>query len=263
MVAATLPPSAGAESIAGQLHYVALGDSYASGVGAGDYSDGGCDQSADAFPARWAATARVGSFVFAACAGATIGSVASAQLGALNPSANLVTITVGGNDVDFTGVMTDCVVHGTSTCVREVGAADASLTSTLEPRLIALYRSIGDRAPRADLVILGYPDFYDTAHSCPGLSGESRAKIDEGIDRLDAVIADAAHAVSGHFVDVRRAFAGHEICDHSSWLHSLDLTELAASYHPTASGQQAYAGALAAEITALRERPSTRPVRAV
>ena len=35
-------------------NYVALGDSYSSGVGAGNYSDGSCDQSANAYSALWA-----------------------------------------------------------------------------------------------------------------------------------------------------------------------------------------------------------------
>jgi hypothetical protein len=36
---------------------------------------------------------------------------------------------------------------------------------------------------------------------------------------------------------VRSAFAGHEICDSTSWLHSVDWLNLSDSYHPTASGQ--------------------------
>jgi lysophospholipase L1-like esterase len=264
-LALVAPASAGADAIApaAQVRYVAVGDSYSSGVGSGGYSDGACDQSPQAYPARWAAAAGVHSFAFAACAGADVASVTADQLRALDPSTSLVTITVGGNDVDFAGVMTDCVVRGTSTCLREVGAAEAGLRGTLEPRLIELYRSIGYRAPHASLVVLGYPDFYDTAQSCLGLSADSRGKIDQGIDQLDAVIADAAHFVSARFVDVRTAFAGHEICDHSSWLRSIDLTEIAASYHPTAAGQQAYAGALAAAITAARDHLPTRLVPAV
>ena len=39
------------------------------------------------------------------------------------------------------------------------------------------------------------------------------------------------------FADVRPAFAGHEICDSSSWLNSVDWFDLGTSYHPTAAGQ--------------------------
>ena len=39
------------------------------------------------------------------------------------------------------------------------------------------------------------------------------------------------------FADVRLQFAGHEICDSDSWLHSVDFLAISSSYHPTAFGQ--------------------------
>ena len=39
------------------------------------------------------------------------------------------------------------------------------------------------------------------------------------------------------FGDVRSGFSGHQICDSSSWLHSVDWFDLSESYHPTAAGQ--------------------------
>ena len=36
---------------------------------------------------------------------------------------------------------------------------------------------------------------------------------------------------------MRPAFSGHEICDSSSWLHSVNILDVSESYHPTASGQ--------------------------
>ena len=46
------------------VHYVALGDSYSSGVGAGSYlgSSGSCDQSARAYPALWDAAGQSGAY---------------------------------------------------------------------------------------------------------------------------------------------------------------------------------------------------------
>jgi hypothetical protein len=46
------------------------------------------------------------TFVFVACAGATVASVTSTQLSALNGSTTLVTVAVGGNDVGFESVLT-------------------------------------------------------------------------------------------------------------------------------------------------------------
>ena len=59
---------------AATVNYVALGDSYSSGVGAGNYysSSGSCDRSPNAYPALWAAANSVTTFTFAACSGAKV-----------------------------------------------------------------------------------------------------------------------------------------------------------------------------------------------
>ncbi len=62
-------------------NYVALGDSYSSGVGAGDYTSesGGCDRSPNAYSALWAASNAPASYVSVACSGATTADVATAS----------------------------------------------------------------------------------------------------------------------------------------------------------------------------------------
>ena len=54
---AVIAPAAAAVPAATQpaVRYVALGDSYASGLGAGGYSAGSCERSSWAYPALWAA----------------------------------------------------------------------------------------------------------------------------------------------------------------------------------------------------------------
>ena len=62
--------------------YVALGDSYSSGVGAGSYisSSGSCDRSTNAYPYLWNAAHSPSSFAFNACSGATTDDVRATQL---------------------------------------------------------------------------------------------------------------------------------------------------------------------------------------
>jgi lysophospholipase L1-like esterase len=224
------------------VKYVALGDSYASGVGAGSYigSSGSCLRSTKAYSALWASAHSPASYTSAACSGAKTTDVISKQLGALSASTTLVSITIGGNDVGFSSVLSDCVLDGTSTCVSDINAAEAKARSTLPGLLDSVYTAIRGRAPAAHVVVLGYPRFYDTGvWYCIGLSGTSRSKINEGADVLDGVISAAAARHGFAFADVRSRFAAdHEICDGgSSWLHSVDWTDLGQSYHPTAGGQ--------------------------
>src|SRR5882757_565247 len=99
--------------------YVALGDSYSSGVGAGSYdsASGSCDRSTKAYPALWAAAHSPASFAFTACSGAKTADVVRSQLGPVNSSTGLISVTVGGNDAGFADVMTTCVLGSTTTCV--------------------------------------------------------------------------------------------------------------------------------------------------
>jgi lysophospholipase L1-like esterase len=230
------PPAAAAVT-----NYVALGDSYSSGVGSGSYTaqSGSCLRSTKAYSALWAAAHRPASYVSVACSGAKTTDVLAEQLAPLSAATTLVTITIGGNDVNFAGVMLDCVLHGTNTCVKEVDAAETDARTNLPGELDTVYTAIRSHAPHARVVVLDYPRFYHVGvWYCVGLSNTSRSKINEGANVLDGVISTAAAAHRFAFADVRSRFAaGHEICDSGSWLHSVDWSNVTQSYHPTAGGQ--------------------------
>jgi len=97
---------------------------------------------------------------------------------------------------------------------------------------------IHSHAPNAKVVVLDYPVFYDISVSvCVGLSSADHTAIDAGINDLDGVIQTAAASNNATFADVRAQFSGHELCDSSGWLHSLNILDISESYHPTAAGQ--------------------------
>ena len=234
---AMAPPAAAAGA-----NYVALGDSYSSGVGAGSYtaSSGSCDRSTKAFSQLWSSAHAPASYRSVACSGAKTTDVSANQLSALSSATTLISITIGGNDVGFAHVMQDCNLYGTTTCVNEINAAETTARNQLPAWLDTLYNQIRAKSASARVVVLSYPRFYDLSASwyCIGLSTTSRTKINEGADVLDGVISAAASRHGFRFADVRSRFAaGHEICDSGSWLHSIDWTDITSSYHPTASGQ--------------------------
>ncbi|MEV1066672.1 SGNH/GDSL hydrolase family protein [Streptomyces sp. NPDC050263] len=231
--------AAQASPLAATGGYVALGDSYSSGVGAGGYisSSGDCKRSTKAFPYLWNAAHAPASFTFAACSGARTGDVLANQLGGLNSSTGLVSVTVGGNDAGFADVMTTCVTGSDSTCLSRIGTARAYVDSTLPGKLDTVYSAISAKAPNAHVVVIGYPRFYRLGTVCLGLSETKRSAINSAADYLDTAVAKRAAAHGFAFGDVRTPFAGHEICSGSSWLHSLNWLNIGESYHPTASGQ--------------------------
>jgi lysophospholipase L1-like esterase len=247
LAAAALPMlTPAAASAQSAVHYVALGDSYSSGVGAGSYigSSGSCDRNTNAYPALWDTANQPATYVSEACSGATTATVLSSQLSALSASTTLVSITVGGNDVGFSSVMETCVLSSTSTCVSAVNHAESLIASQLPGELDSVLGAIKMDAPSARVVVLDYPELYDLSKSswCIGLSTTDRTDLNQGADQLDSQIQAAAARHGDVFADVRRAFTSHEICDSSSWLHSVNFLDISESYHPTASGQSSAYG---------------------
>lgn len=242
LAAAALPVLVPAQASAqSAVHYVALGDSYSSGVGAGSYigSSGSCDQSTKAYPALWDVANQPAAYVSEACSGATTATVLSSQLSVLSTATTLVSITIGGNDVGFSSVMETCVLEFTSSCVSAVNKAESLIASQLPGELDSVLSAIKADAPNARVVVLDYPDLYDLSKSssCIGLSTTDRSDLNNGANELDSQIQAAAARHGDVFADVRGAFSGHEICDSSSWLHSVNFLDVSESYHPTASGQ--------------------------
>ena len=88
--------------------------------------------------------------------------------------------------------------------------------------------AISSHAPSARVVLLGYPDLYDLSKSasCIGLSTTDRTDLNQAADLLDGQIQAAAGRNGDVFGDVRSGFSGHQICDSSSWLHSVDWFDL-------------------------------------
>jgi lysophospholipase L1-like esterase len=238
VAAVAAAPSA---SAAPSVNYVALGDSYSAGVGAGDYisSSGSCDRSVLAYSSQWAAINSPASYVSVACSGATTATVLSSQVSALSASTTLVSITVGGNDSGFSSTMETCVLDSTNSCLSAVTADETFVADQLPALLNTTLKTIRADAPSAKIVVLDYPDLYDLSQSssCIGLSTSDRTALNGAANDLDSALATAASGNHDTFADVRSAFAGHEICDSGSWLNSVNIFDLSSSYHPTANGQ--------------------------
>ncbi|GAA3572735.1 SGNH/GDSL hydrolase family protein [Amycolatopsis ultiminotia] len=219
--------------------YVALGDSYSSGVGAGSYGDSGnCKRSANAYGQLWANAHSGTTFTFLACSGAKTGDVLN-QIDSMPSDASLVTLTVGGNDAGFTDVITTCTLNGDQACTDRVNTAKTYVQDTLPALLDKVYAAVKSKAPDAKLVVLSYPRFYTVPGSCDvGLSDAKRSAINSGADTLASVLSSRSAAAGAQFVDVRSDFDGHNICSSASdYLHSLTYP-VDESYHPTAAGQR-------------------------
>ncbi|WP_106618961.1 SGNH/GDSL hydrolase family protein [Saccharothrix carnea] len=216
---------------------VALGDSYAAGLGAGDEASDDCRRSPHAHPKLWAER-NSASLVFAACAGARTADVVG-QAERITPSATLVTITVGGNDAGFSDVMTTCTLGGDDECAQRVDVAVRFIRDELPGRLDEVYGVVGDRrSASAEVVVLGYPRLFSFETWCL-MSEPKRAAVNRAADVLAEVTGDRAKAAGFTFADVREAFDDHGVCADESWLNGLVLVPVDRSYHPNRAGQEA------------------------
>lgn len=220
------------------VRYVALGDSYAAGLGTGR-EQGDCDRSPAAYGPQWARAHQPASFTFAACSGATTRSIRTHRMSALSPATTLVSLTVGGNDVGFSDVIETCIIGSTHDCLQAVRGAEHAMVASLPRGLDGLLAAIRRHAPAARVVLTGYPLLFDPSRpgSCSQISHREQAELNRGANLLDATIKSAAARHGAAFADVRAAFRHHAICDAAPWLHGLDFLSLNESFHPTVAGQ--------------------------
>lgn len=228
-----------AASAAAAPQYVALGDSYSSGVGTRVFYEesGECDRSPDAYGPKIAA-ARGYTLSFQACSGAKTGEVISKQLGTLSSSTSLVTITIGGNDAGFSNVILNCALYY-FTCGSAISEANTYIKNTLPGLLETTYKDIRAKATTAHVIVLGYPKLFTAeGKTCNVnfLTSGNEKKMNETAELLDSVIKGRAEASKFTFVNPTSAFLSHEVCSSSEWLNG-QSNPLSESYHPNVSGQ--------------------------
>src|SRR3954452_19396443 len=134
-----LAPVAGATD-----RYVALGDSFSSGVGTGSYSlSSACKRSVYAYPYLLSQLRAGTSLNFVACSGATTPDLINTELAAVTASTTIVTMTIGGNDIGFSNLIYQCTV---ADCSAALDSTRANLESTLGSRLDSVYAAVQRQA---------------------------------------------------------------------------------------------------------------------
>jgi lysophospholipase L1-like esterase len=221
--------------------YVALGDSYSAGVGAGDRRDA-CFHGPRGYPPLLAAALGV-PLTYAACEGALVDGLLRTQLGALSDQTRTVTLTIGGNDAGFASVVAKAaspwwLADGLA-AIRE---AQTTIRTELVRTLPVAYRRVAAAAPQARVLVATYPRLF-TGHDCEPLTFFTDAEIaalNATADLLGEVVLAAAAEAGVEGVDVRAAFAGHGVCAPAAYVNGLILP-VDESFHPTAVGHRTYA----------------------
>lgn len=219
--------------------YVALGDSYAAGDGAGSYLSDipSCYRSPLGYPGLIAKDSGL-PLNLQACSGATTVDVLSRQLVDALGSATEVTITVGGNDIGFADVIGTCMGTSSTACYAAIDAAVMIAKGSLPGRLDTVFNAVRAGAPGATIVATNYPRLFN-GKDCSLLTSFNStelARLNAGADTLSDVIQAAAGRAGIRFADVRGPFVGHAVCDTTAWIHNASLWTSYESFHPNATG---------------------------
>jgi lysophospholipase L1-like esterase len=231
------------------VEYDALGDSYASGYGVPPYEP--CGRSQSAYAVQLDGRMKIHLDDYVACAGATTASlVQGGQLNALDGGADLVTISIGGNDIGWSQAVTACLGGTDAQCAGLLAATRAKVTNLLPGLLDSVYAQVADRAPGAHVVVTGYPRLFSPEYGgFLGASAAEQVALNDGADLLNGVIAEAAARHGFQFVDVTERFLDHGVNAPEAWL--LGPFDPGA-FHPDADGYQAYTAALTSAINPSR-----------
>ncbi|MCX2755499.1 SGNH/GDSL hydrolase family protein [Gordonia sp. 4N] len=249
-----------ASAVPSAPEYVALGDSRAAApTRTSARVPDGCGRTTDGYPTHVAARLGV-TYKSVACVNAYTYSVTSnrqltlfgfrpVQTDALSRSTRLVTLSIGGNDLQWWSLISACFTRTfgqDARCRHDRVMArriDSGL-SAVAPKIGTTLDRIASRAPNARVVLVGHGGYYGRT-GCPGQANISNADavyLQTFFQRFDAILRTAAVTRSMTFVDVASAAVGHDACaGPARWFEGNASQSQTQPRHPTPLGSRAIA----------------------
>ncbi|MGH2973818.1 MAG: SGNH/GDSL hydrolase family protein [Solirubrobacterales bacterium] len=267
---ALLAVSAVLAATASAASYVSLGDSYA----AGPFIPNpvlplGCLKSDHNYPHL--AAPSVGTLRDPSCSGAKTDDMTNPQsveidgpnppqFNSLEASTEVVSLTIGGNDIGFSEIAQSCITLNpfSSPCKDKYdpGGHDqiAERIAATAPKVAAVLQGIHARSPSARVFVVNYPAIFpETGSGCwpqMPVSFKDAPYLRAKEQELNAMLATQATANGATLVSWYAASIGHDACKSSSvrWVEPLVPNNPAAPIHPNLHGMEGGAAALVAAV---------------
>ena len=245
-------------TVAPGSQYVAMGSSYAAGFGIQPQvpGAGSCGRSELDYPHLVAARLHL-DLNDVSCGGAVTANAldtpqdsAPPQIDAVTAKTRLVTMTIGGNDVNYVGTAIECG-QPNSTCVATANPAQTEAAFQALPHsLTDLIQAVRAKAPSAVIVLVTYVRLVPPT-ACPALhytpaSTRLVASMGARLERVFVAVAKADHV---RIVDPYAIGAEHGPCAKGAnkWVAGLIATN-GFEYHPTVAGHQEMAHLVETEL---------------
>jgi lysophospholipase L1-like esterase len=249
--------------------YAALGDSDSAGAGIAPIADADCDRSRVNFGALVAKKLGYTSFEDVSCVGAMTTHLLRPQLD--EPASNdpqldvvgsrteLVTLTIGLNDDKLAyGLLAACLSASgePSTVCRQVIDASPSTTakqlSAAADRVKEALQLIKHKAPKARVVLVGYPRYFADSGSCPDRVPMVEAmvpKVRSALKTVNEEWKQAAASVGADYIDTWALSEDHDVCSDDPWVNgATEARGEAAALHPFSAFHRAVADAIVALV---------------
>lgn len=159
----------------------------------------------------------------------------------------VITLTAGGNDVDFGGKIRSCVDprERWDTCdwaKKDMDTLGSQIKGQFD-RLVELYKELKAASPGAKIYAIGYPQFItDSEPAACGLNAgaidlDERRMIVRATQYMNEVIEAAARKAGVKYVDISQALNGGKMCEK----YQIYMTGIVGfgeqeSYHPNKFG---------------------------
>jgi lysophospholipase L1-like esterase len=250
----------GGEESAKSLRYVALGDSFTAGpsINPVDGESGECGRSTKNYPSLVAQELGA-TLTDVSCAGATTDNVlqsvpipgttapVTAQLEAVDAEADLVTVGIGGNDDGLFSTLARTCVTGGDACGTYLDRKLPAVLRATSAKVTTVLDSVQEKAPDADVVLVGYLRVTNDGASCDvlGGSGVNTSGVVRGEEQIDAALAAAAEQAGVTYVSMRESSSEHNACSSDPWTNGLSAPlGDGIGLHPNAAGMAAVADAV-------------------
>lgn len=241
-----------------KISYIGMGDSFASGEGGmkgstyyeqgTDIPENKCHLSQRSYPYLLRNSLAVDTFHSIACSGAVISNIHSTaqyEESLLSPTLSkwtpgrepqdeyllgqtpdFLTLSVGGNDVGFSSILTECVtsrfyIPAPNTCTYAASVSErgnfAKLIADQYMRLRNVYEDLVKATnKKTKIYVVGYPQFIKESGGSCGvnvhLNDDERYFISKSTHYMDQVIKAAADAAGVYYLDVENALEGKNLC---------------------------------------------------
>ena len=213
-------------------HYIAFGDSFSAGNRAGaNWDSSNCYRSQGSYPVQLLHDPDVFSysagkdFEFEACSGATTNGIRYNQVDPRPGSGyDLITLTAGGNDVNFAGIVWNCVYNyglfGRRNCEKLLNAVEGIVAdgTAYDTNMRDIFDALSNSYAAKHIVMLPYVQFYPstTTGRC-STPADLRTLMNTGVDTVNNAIARVAalypKVTLVNDLALGDAFNNHRFCD--------------------------------------------------